>query len=77
MPAVLYHHVQLADGQTTRSDSEAWRAECEARHVMNLPSHHRQDYLQGIASKRGPDAARDLLQQARRLYRLTHPRKQP
>ncbi len=50
---------------------EQFRAECEARHVLKLPSiHHRKDYLQKVEKKRGSEAARklesDMLQQAKR-----------
>lgn len=72
---MMNHTVQLADGTTVSSHSEAWRAECEARHVMNL-GRRRQEYLQGIAAKRGQDAAQQLLQHARQLYRITHPKPQ-
>lgn len=64
--------VQLADGRMVPSHSEAWRMECEARLVMGMPADERTVYLQGIAAKRGRDAAQQLLNHARNLYRLTH-----
>ncbi len=49
--------VTLIDGTTVPSDSEPWRAECEARHVLTMPTvQARRDYLSGIQKRRG-DAA--------------------
>lgn len=49
--------VTLIDGTTVPSDSEAWRAECEARHILTMPTiQARRDYLADIQKRRG-DAA--------------------
>lgn len=54
--------VTLFDGTVVDSASESWRAECEARHVLRLPSkQHRLDYLARVESKRGK-ASRDALE---------------
>lgn len=54
--------VTLHDGRVVDSWSEAWRAECEALHVLRLPSKHaRHAYLDRVASKRGC-AARNALE---------------
>lgn len=69
--------VSLFDGSVVRSDSEEWRAECEARHVLRLSGYlvtddrgrqqrtsaqrHRHEYLERVEQKRGR-ASRDELQ---------------
>jgi hypothetical protein len=51
----------LHDGTVVASDSEAWRHECEARHVINMPTlEQRRAYLAGIEDKRGAAAAAAL-----------------
>jgi hypothetical protein len=56
--------VRLADGTVVDSASEAWRAECEARHVLRLPTKMRRyDYLDRVEGKRGK-ASREALQAA-------------
>lgn len=72
---VPLHPVQLVDGRVVSSWSEDWRHECEARHILNLPTlGARQGYLYGqpvfkhgstvneggILQKRGEDAMRRL-----------------
>lgn len=53
--------VTLADGRQVLSDSEEWRAECEARHILNLPTKvARVALLDGIEKKRGPEARKAL-----------------
>lgn len=53
--------VTLLDGTAVDSASEAWRHECEARHVANLPARSsRQDYIEKVAAKRGHPAAQQL-----------------
>lgn len=64
--------VTLHDGQQVMSDSEEWRHECEARHVMKLPRKiDRRIYLRGmpdtdgirrggVAAKRGSESAARL-----------------
>lgn len=47
----------LVDGTITCTWSEAWRHECEARHVCDLPTlNKRRDYLLAIRDKRGDKA---------------------
>ena len=67
-----YGDVTLVDGTVVDSGTEAWRIECEARHVLALPDKAaRQHYLdgcrkfdgtmvKGILQQRGPEA-RDAL----------------
>lgn len=51
----------LHDGRVVDTWSEEWRAECEARHVLNLPSKtQRHAYLATVERKRGK-ASRDAL----------------
>lgn len=46
--------VRLIDGTEVDSSSEAWRAECEARHVLNMHGKPaRYAYLTRVESKRG------------------------
>lgn len=52
--------VTLVDGQQVPSDSEAWRAECEARAMLAIPHDYRADVFELIERKRGPDAVRQL-----------------
>lgn len=52
--------VQLIDGKFVESDAEAWRLECEARYVALLDSHHEQEYLRTIETRRSPEAAIEL-----------------
>lgn len=52
--------VTLADGRQVPSDSEAWRAECEARAMLAIPHDDRADAFELIERKRGPDAVRQL-----------------
>jgi hypothetical protein len=49
--------VVLLDGSTVASDSEAWRHECEARHLLDgMQLIPRRAYLAAIKARRG-DAA--------------------
>lgn len=52
--------VTLADGQQVPSDSELWRAECEARALLAIPHEERADVLERIEQKRGAEAKRRL-----------------
>jgi hypothetical protein len=54
--------VTLIDGTQVRSDSEAWRHECEARRTLTLPADYRHIYLAEVARRRG-DAAADALRE--------------
>ena len=54
--------VRLIDGREVDSYSAEWRAECEARHVLNMETNgQRYAYLARVESKRGKPA-RDALQ---------------
>lgn len=47
-PTCTHPRVTLIDGTETCSWSEAWRAECEARHVLAIPDKlRRREYLRG------------------------------
>jgi hypothetical protein len=56
--------VTLLDGRIVPSDSEEWRAECEARHMLSFPlgldrgmtGETRKTALERIGQKRGPEA---------------------
>lgn len=53
--------VKLLNGTEVPSDSEAWRHECEARQIANMPTlERRREHLAGVAEKRG-DAEADRL----------------
>ena len=46
------HPVRLVSGEIVSSYSEAWRHECEARHVLSLqPLQRRRDYLYGTPNE--------------------------
>lgn len=49
------------DEETIRKSSEAWRAECEARHCLNWYSlEERRKYLAEVEKKRGVDGRKYL-----------------
>lgn len=53
--------VTLIDGRQVPSDSEAWRHECEARAVMNMPTlEARRGYLAKVGAIRGAQARKLL-----------------
>lgn len=71
--------VSLYDGRVVDSYSEEWRAECEARAILAMPLHKRQQYLfgkpdrwgkltGGLNTKRSPEAFETLLDLIRRLH---------
>jgi len=77
--------VSLVDGRVVLSDSEEWRHECEARHVLNMPTlSQRQGYLYGyrnevtrrhepgIEAKRGKAELRRLESTIKKLWKLRH-----
>lgn len=46
--------VTLVDGSVVKSDSEPWRFECEARHILRMPTKDtRISFLDMIEKKRG------------------------
>lgn len=62
--------VTLADGRQVLSDSPEWLLECEARHILNMPSKPvRLEFLDKIEKRRGLAARRDLEQRIMDLWR--------
>jgi len=50
----LSRQVELLDGTVVDSASDAWRAECEARAVLEMPTRRqRQEYLANVGKRRG------------------------
>ena len=61
--------VTLFDGREVDCASEAWRAECEARHVLAYPTvQARREYLAGIQKRRGDAAYQRLADLVRALW---------
>ena len=61
----------LCDGTEVPSDSQAWRHECEARHVAAKPTlAERRAYLDDIERRRGKDAADRLRRTMGELWKL-------
>ncbi len=55
--------VRLHDGTQVDSRSEAWRAECEARHVLRMPTRaDRVQYVEAVSRRRGARAGGELRQ---------------
>lgn len=52
--------VTLACGRQVQSDSEAWRAECEARYVLAMSLEKRAEFLALVEQRRGVDATKAL-----------------
>lgn len=53
--------VTLIDGSQVSNYSEAWRSECEARHVLTMPTVlARREYLAAIRKRRGDAAGAQL-----------------
>ena len=53
--------VTLVDGRQVCSYCELWRVECEARHILKMPSRDsRRDYIERVKTKRGEAAGRQL-----------------
>lgn len=50
----------LIDGTLVDTASERWRAECEARTLLNMPLHQRKRVLNLVEQKRGRQAADQL-----------------
>ena len=72
---VTRQQVTLHDGRVVDSYSEEWRAECEARHVLNLPTKaERQAYLAGVADFRGANARARLENLILAIYRARRAR---
>lgn len=63
--------VTLATGEQVTSDSPEWRAECEARYILDLPTKQvRLDFLDKIEKRRGTEAKQDLEQRILTLWQL-------
>lgn len=64
--------VTLADGRKVPSDSQEWLKECEARHILNMPTKAaRVAMLDSIEKKRGPEARRELEVRILTLWELS------
>ena len=64
----------LIDGLEVDSWSEPWRAECEARHILTMPSiNARRLYLADVAKRRGELAGKQLADLVRAVW--SHNRK--
>lgn len=48
------------------NDSEQYRMECEARHVMEMSKEQRQEYYKGVQEKRGRDPMLELFDEVKR-----------
>jgi hypothetical protein len=61
--------VTLHDGRQVSNYSEEWRAECEARDVIDLPTlTQRRQYVELVERKRGAESARKLRALIRTLW---------
>jgi hypothetical protein len=66
--------VTLVDGSTTCTWSPAWKHQCEAQHVCNLPSLlQRRRYLLAISDKRGEPAGLELRATVAKLWKNAQP----
>ncbi|AUT46991.1 hypothetical protein [Achromobacter sp. AONIH1] len=54
--------------QAKNTNSEEWRRECEARHVLTLPFDKRVPYLNLVGRKRGSEAQQYLETEVRRQF---------
>lgn len=62
--------VTLICGAVVPGDSEAWRLECEARHVLNLRTKSaRHSYLERVQSRRGKGQRDELEDMVWRVWR--------
>ena len=67
-------YVELVDGRIVTRDAEAWRAECLARHVLNLPTlDERRSWLADFERRHGKEDADRL----RETMKLIHGREKP
>lgn len=67
--------VTLRNGRIVCSSCQAWRLECEARHVLTLP--HRREYLDEIKKKRGDEAYQALRNEMVALQEATRRATEP
>lgn len=64
----------LHDGREVPSDSEAWRHETEALHILSLPTaEDRREWLSKIEAKRGKAAADRLRDTGRAIWAARRP----
>lgn len=56
----IHNVVTLADGSKIASDSEEWRAECEARFVLGKTHTARTEFMAFIGQRRGASAEESL-----------------
>lgn len=67
--SVSLSNVTLIDGRSVRSDSEEWRAECEARAVLRMRSRGvRRGWLLKVEQRRGKENADALYRDVMRLW---------
>ncbi len=62
------NQVELHDGRQVDSNSEAWRHECEAAHVLTLPTAARQGYIGNVTARRGKEAGSELRNTVYRVW---------
>lgn len=63
--------VTLADGRKVPSDSKEWLQECEARHILNIPTKPaRIELLNLIEKQRGAEARKELEARILALWQL-------
>lgn len=67
--------VILRSGRIVCSSCQAWRLECEARHVLTLP--HRREYLDEIKKRRGDEAYQALRNEMVALQEATRRATEP
>lgn len=63
--------VTLADGRKVPSDSKEWLQECEARHILNIPTKPaRIELLNLIEKQRGAEARKELEARIMALWQM-------
>lgn len=61
--------VELVNGEIVTRDAEAWRAECLARHVLQLPSKAaRVEWLTEYEKRHGAEATKALRETMTRVW---------
>lgn len=64
--------VTLADGRKVPSDSKEWLQECEARHILNIPTKPaRIELLNLIEKQRGAEARKELEARIMALWQMS------
>ena len=59
----------LRDGAVVCDQCDAYRRECEARHVLTMGQGERVAYLEGVEKKRGAKAAQALYDECKQQRR--------